>query len=105
MLLLPDLKYLGFLNMLQAQPQLSRRELERTTGLSQGKVNYWMKTLMGKGLVKLATFAESLTITNMPTHLLRKGCKKNRMTLSFLNPKLSEYGALKKDSKHPSVSS
>ena len=44
---------LDLLRKLEENPKYTQRELSRETGVSLGKVNYCMKKLIEKGLVKL----------------------------------------------------
>ena len=44
------------LKILEQNPQISQRELAKEMGVSLGKVNYCLKALMKKGLVKATNF-------------------------------------------------
>ena len=46
-----DLRF-RVLKLLQERPDISQRELARQLGISHGKMNYCLKALMDKGLVK-----------------------------------------------------
>ena len=95
---LPDSKRLELLNLLQAQPQLSQRDLARTMGVSLGKANYCLKALMDKGLVKLGNFHRNPDKREYAYLLTAAGLEeKTRITLAFLKRKVVEYEALKKE--------
>ena len=53
-----DLRF-RVLKLLQARPDISQRDLARQLGISHGKMNYCLKALMDKGLVKLENFQNS----------------------------------------------
>ena len=44
------------MRLLEAQPELSQRDLSRELGMSLGKVNYCLNALVDKGLVKVGNF-------------------------------------------------
>ena len=45
--------HLKLLKLIEANPDISQRELSEEIGVSLGKVNYCLKALINKGLVKL----------------------------------------------------
>ena len=45
--------------MLQKKPDLTQRELAEKLGVSVGSLNYCLKALMDKGLVKMQNFQNS----------------------------------------------
>src|SRR5674476_909870 len=47
------------LKLLEAQPQLSQRQLAQELGVSLGKVNFCLKALIEKGLLKATNFRNS----------------------------------------------
>ena len=53
-----DLRF-RVLKLLQERPDISQRDLARQLGISHGKMNYCLKALMDKGLVKLENFQNS----------------------------------------------
>jgi EPS-associated MarR family transcriptional regulator len=82
--------------ILQDNPDLTQRELAEKLGISVGGLNYCLKALMEKGLVKMKNFANSknkfgyvyvLTLTGM--------AEKSTITHRFLLRKMDEYEALK----------
>ena len=47
------------LRLLQENPDLTQRELAERLGISVGGLNYCLKAMMDKGLVKMKNFAQS----------------------------------------------
>jgi len=83
------------LKLLQADPDLSQRELARLLGVSNGKLHYCMKALIDKGLVKLGNFANSKHHLGYAYLLTPAGiAQKASMTSRFLKRKMAEYEAL-----------
>src|SRR4051794_27751232 len=83
------------LKLLQDKPDLSQRELARVLGVSNGKLHYCMKALIGKGLVKLSNFANSKHHLGYAYLLTPAGlAQKASMTGQFLKRKMEEYEAL-----------
>jgi len=86
------------LKRLQADPNISQRELANALDISLGKVNYCMKGLIEKGWVKAKNFRNSenkLAYTYLLTpHGLEE---KARVTLSFLKYRMRQYEAMEKE--------
>ena len=51
--------YFRAMRLLQNNPDLTQRELAEKLGISVGGLNYCLKALMEKGLVKMKNFANS----------------------------------------------
>lgn len=84
------------LKLLQANPELTQRELAKAMGVSLGKINYCLKALVEKGLVKAANFRNHPNKKCYAYLLTPKGIEeKARITLRFLKRKQQEYEALK----------
>ena len=84
------------LKLLEAKPKLSQREVARELGISLGKVNFCMKALADKGMVKATNFKNSSNKTMYMYLLTPRGIEeKARVTVRFLRRKLSEYEALR----------
>jgi len=87
---------LDLLRKLEENPKYTQRELSRETGVSLGKVNYCMKKLIEKGLVKLMNFSNSTNKSGYAYLLTPKGIEeKGKLTFSFLKIKMEEYEILK----------
>ena len=90
--------HLDLLRKLESNPQFTQRELSREIGVSLGKVNYCMKKLTEKGLVKLINFSRSSNKFGYAYLLTPSGIEeKSRLTFSFLKRKLIEYEVLKNE--------
>jgi EPS-associated MarR family transcriptional regulator len=86
------------LRLLEPNPTLSQREVARELGISLGKVNYCLKALMNKGLIKAANFKNSRNKTAYLYLLTPHGLEeKARVTRRFLQIKIQEYEALRRE--------
>jgi MarR family transcriptional regulator, temperature-dependent positive regulator of motility len=84
------------LKILEQNPQISQRELAGEMGVSLGKVNYCLKALMDKGLVKAKNFKNSANKRAYFYVLTPRGMEaKARISVRFLQRKLREYEALR----------
>ena len=89
---------LDLLRSLKSNPEYTQRELSQEMGVSLGKVNYCMKKLTEKGLIKLTNFSRSSNKFGYAYLLTPSGIEeKSRLTFSFLKRKLIEYEILKKE--------
>ena len=67
-------------------------------GFSLGKLNYCLKALKQKGLVKIQNFKKNPKKLNYVYVLTPKGiAAKTKMTLNFMKRKMDEYDQLKKE--------
>jgi len=90
-----DLRF-RVLRLLQDNPDLSQRDLAARLGVSNGKLNYCLRALIDKGLVKLGNFAQSTHHLGYAYLLTPAGiAEKAAPTHNFLKRKLAEYEALK----------
>lgn len=86
------------LKTLQANPDVSQRELARALGISLGKANYCLRALIEKGWVKAANFRKSTNKVAYAYLLTPHGIEeKTRATAHFLRRKVAEYEALEKE--------
>lgn len=84
------------LKYLAEHPDASQRELARSLGVSVGKVNYCVRSLVEKGLVKVRNFRNSDNKVAYAYVLTRKGLEeKIDVTRGFLRRKLDEYDAIR----------
>ena len=89
---------LDLLRKLDSSPHFTQRELSREMGVSLGKVNYCIKKLTEKGLIKLTNFSHNPNKMGYSYLLTPSGIKeKSRLTFSFLKRKVIEYKILKKE--------
>lgn len=86
------------LKILQAKPDLSQRELARTTGISLGKVNFCLRALIEKGWVKVANFRRSTNKLAYAYLLTPRGIEERALaTRDFLRRKVAEHELLEKE--------
>jgi EPS-associated MarR family transcriptional regulator len=86
------------LQLLEANPQASQRELANVLGVSLGKVNYCLNTLIEKGLIKARNFTNSHNKRAYMYYLTPQGMReKTRVTVRFFKQRLQEYEALQRE--------
>ena len=84
------------LKKLEAEPEVSQRELARELGISLGKVNFCLNALIEKGLVKVNNFRQSPNKKGYIYLLTPSGVEeKAKITVQFLKYKLAEYETIK----------
>lgn len=94
--LLDDETRYKVLRLLEANPEMSQRDVARALGVSLGKVNYCVKALLRQGWVKAANFKNSHNKAAYMYLLTPRGVEqKGRLTLQFLHRKVREYEQLK----------
>ena len=90
--------HLRVLRLLQANPHMTQRELADELGVSLGKVNYCVKELALKGLVKMQNFSNSRNKLGYAYLLTPSGVTaKARLTAEYLKIKVAEYESLKRE--------
>lgn len=83
------------LRLIESSPEISQREISKKSSLSLGKVNYCLKSLSEKGLIKIKRFSRSERKVGYIYVLTPEGIKtKSLMTIDFLRQKLAEYEVL-----------
>lgn len=86
------------LKALEADPQISQRQLAKRLGISLGKTNYCIRALLDKGWVKAKAFRDGKDRRVRSYQLTAKGIEgKARLTLDFLKHKSQEFEALKEE--------
>ena len=86
------------LRELERDPKVSQRYLAEQLGVSVGKINYCLKALIDRGLVKANNFRNSQNKRAYLYVLTPRGMReKSRNTLRFLQRKTAEYEALRKE--------
>ena len=91
------------LRMLQANPDLTQREIAQQLGISTSGLNYCLKALIDKDLVKVHNFSQSKNKFGYIYVLTPQGlAEKAQLSSRFLKRKLAEYDALQAetDSAH-----
>ena len=88
--------YLNLLRKIKNKPESSQRELAEELGFSLGKLNYCLKALKSKGLIKIANFRQNPNKINYIYVLTPKGIsEKTKLTIDFMKRKMKEYDELK----------
>ena len=86
------------LRKINKKPQSSQRELAQELGFSLGKLNYCLKELQKKGLIKIKNFKKNPNKLNYAYLLTPKGInEKAKLTINFMKRKMKEYDELKKE--------
>jgi EPS-associated MarR family transcriptional regulator len=84
------------LRLLHDNPELTQRELGERVGVSLGAVNYCLKALIERGLVKASNFSKSPNKLSYAYVLTPAGItEKTMLTGRFLARKKLEYEALR----------
>ena len=92
--------HFNVLRKIQQKPESSQRELAEDLGFSLGKLNYCLKALKVKGLVKIKNFKKNPNKINYIYVLTPKGVsEKTKLTLNFMKRKMKEYDELKREIK------
>ncbi len=84
------------LRKLNSKSNYSQRELATELGFSLGKLNYCLKELKVKGLIKIQNFKKNPNKIGYIYKLTPKGITtKTILTLNFMKRKMREYDELK----------
>ena len=87
--------HLKVLRLLEGNPRLSQREVSEALGVSLGKVNFCLKALVDKGLIKVQSFRKSQNKLAYTYLLTPSGiAEKSALTARFLKRKMAEYTRL-----------
>ena len=86
------------LRKIQNKPNSTQRELAEELGFSLGKLNYCLKALKAKGLVKISNFKKNPNKINYIYVLTPRGItEKSKLTINFMKRKIKEYEELKRE--------
>ena len=86
------------LKALDANPNLSQRQLATELGISVGKANYCVRALIDKGWVKARNFRKSDNKLGYAYVLTPSGIRrKSQLTIRFLERKRREFEALRRE--------
>ena len=89
---------LSLLREIEKTPEMTQRQLSSKLGISLGKVNFLLRALIGKGLIKVSNFKKSDNRSAYLYHLTPHGIEQKTMiTYRFLKRKLKEYEQLEKE--------
>jgi EPS-associated MarR family transcriptional regulator len=93
-----DQAHLRILKILAEKPEISQRELAGRLGISLGKTNYLIKSLLEKGYVKLQSFQNASNKLKYIYLLTPEGIlTKIQLTRCYLVRKEQEYEALRSE--------
>ena len=89
---------LDLLRKISKKPEVSQRTLANELGFSLGKLNYCLRALKKKGLIKIKNFKNNKNKVNYIYILTPKGiAKKSLLTVNFMKRKMKEYEELKRE--------
>jgi len=92
--------HFNIMRKIQKQPKTSQRNLAGQLGFSLGKLNYCLKALQQKGLIKIKNFQKNTNKVNYIYVLTPKGFnEKTKLTVNFMKRKIKEYEELKGELK------
>ena len=86
------------LRKINKNPKSTQRQLAEELGFSLGKLNYCLKALKDKGLIKINNFQNNPNKLGYVYILTPKGIsEKTKLTLNFMKRKMKEYDELKRE--------
>ena len=92
--------HLNVLRKIKKKSYSSQRKLAGDLGFSLGKLNYCLKALQEKGLIKIENFKKNPKKINYIYVLTPKGITaKTKLTVNFMKRKMKEYDELKSELK------
>ena len=84
------------LALVEANPAITQRALAAALGVSLGRVNYGLRALVEKGLIKVNNFKQNENKLTYAYLLTPSGVlEKSALTKAFLARKMEEFDALK----------
>ena len=90
------------LRRIAKNPNSSQRELSRELGYSLGKLNYCLKALQKKGLIKIKNFKKNKKKINYIYILTPQGISvKAKLAINFMKRMMKEYDSLSIEKKIP----
>tara|TARA_B100001113_G_C20908493_1_gene534549 strand:+ start:105 stop:404 length:300 start_codon:yes stop_codon:yes gene_type:complete len=90
--------HFNILRKIHKNPRVSQREMSKDLNLSLGKLNYCLKELKKKGLIKLKNFKNNPKKINYLYILTPEGLsEKTKVTIDFMKRKMQEFDELKKE--------
>ena len=91
-------EFLNLLRQIASDPNASQRKLANKLGFSLGKLNYCLRSLKMKGMIKIQNFKKNPKKMNYVYLLTPKGVsEKAKLTVNFMKLKMKEYDQLKKE--------
>ena len=96
---IPESDYLDILREVDNKPSTSQRQLAKATGFSLGKLNYCLRALKDKGLIKINNFKKKEKKIQYFQYIITPAgiAERTRLTVNFMKRKMKEYDELKKE--------
>ena len=95
-----DQDHFNVLREIDSSNKPTQRQLATKLGFSLGKLNYCIRALNKKGLVKILNFGKNPNKLRYIYVLTPRGIsQKTRLTINFMKTKMKEYENLKKELK------
>ncbi len=86
------------LKLIEEEPEITQRTLSKKLNISLGMINFLLKELVKKGLIKMENFKKSNNKLSYRYLLTPQGIKeKTRLTYHFLKRKMEEYERLREE--------
>ena len=93
--------HFNILRKIKNKPNYSQRQMAKELGLSLGKLNYCLRALINKGLIKINNFKTNKNKIRYVYILTPKGIStKTKLTINFMKRKMKEYDEVKKEIKN-----
>ena len=94
-----DQDNLNVLRAIYKKPKASQREMAKNLGFSLGKLNYCLKALKNKGLIKIQNFKKQPNRLKYIQYVVTpKGIsERTKLTMNFMKRKFKEYDELKRE--------
>jgi len=91
--------HLNLLRKINVNPNFSQRKLAKELGFSLGKLNYSLKALKKKGLIKIKNFKKQQNKIQYIQYVITpKGiAERTKLTINFMKRKMREYDELKRE--------
>ena len=80
-----DKDTLSILRKISEEPKASQRKMAVNLGYSIGKLNYCLKELQKKGLIKIKNFKKNPNKINYLYIIAKRGGGKTRMTIEYMS--------------------
>tara|TARA_B100001248_G_C27359826_1_gene445834 strand:- start:714 stop:1031 length:318 start_codon:yes stop_codon:yes gene_type:complete len=88
----------NILRKIANKPDSTQRDMAKSLDISLGKLNYCLKALKEKGLIKINNFRKSKSKLGYMYLLTPRGVsQKTQLTINFMKRKLKEYDELKNE--------
>ena len=96
-----DQDHFEVLRRVQKIPTQSQRKLAEELGFSLGKLNYCLKALQKKGLVKLQNFQKKTNKISYLQYVItpKDISERTKLTINFMKKKMHEYDELRRELK------